>query len=290
MKKSDWRIYCNLGSNLTISKDLSCILNVDVAKIYVTCVDFLAAQLIRHALQLGNLFVPDMLCYATVMTCFVMPQITPASYAGHETPDCARFHSGWTATIIFQNMENHQNFHLVSTRPKHISAPQARKRRALLLLTMDLMIRLFQSLRPRAQASTRVAYILAVPQQCKPPRHRVQFTAAIDRCISCTSRSGGAFTPSLRTYHALKSRACHLPQPDNRFCYAVQAPRACAFRGLGKVAFGDDAQDALPAIDEEDLEESFVRGSGAGGQKINKTANCVVRGSKLLKLKTVHNG
>lgn len=68
MKKSDWRIYCNLGSNLTISKDLSCILNVDVAKIYVTCVDFLAAQLIRHALQLGNLFVPDMLCYATDYT------------------------------------------------------------------------------------------------------------------------------------------------------------------------------------------------------------------------------
>ncbi len=26
---------------------------------------------------------------------------------------------------------------------------------------------------------------------------------------------------------------------------------------------------------EEDLEESFIRGSGSGGQKINKTASCV---------------
>ena len=28
-------------------------------------------------------------------------------------------------------------------------------------------------------------------------------------------------------------------------------------------------------LNEADLEESFVRGSGPGGQKINKTANCV---------------
>jgi uncharacterized protein (UPF0248 family) len=28
-------------------------------------------------------------------------------------------------------------------------------------------------------------------------------------------------------------------------------------------------------LDDEDLEESFVRGSGAGGQKVNKTSNCV---------------
>lgn len=33
----------------------------------------------------------------------------------------------------------------------------------------------------------------------------------------------------------------------------------------------------LPEIDEDDLEEQFVRGSGPGGQKINKTACCVVR-------------
>ncbi|KAL7563360.1 hypothetical protein ACA910_014199 [Epithemia clementina (nom. ined.)] len=31
----------------------------------------------------------------------------------------------------------------------------------------------------------------------------------------------------------------------------------------------------LPEIDEADLEETFIRGSGPGGQKINKTSNCV---------------
>lgn len=32
----------------------------------------------------------------------------------------------------------------------------------------------------------------------------------------------------------------------------------------------------LPDINEEDLEEQFIRGSGPGGQKINKTACCVL--------------
>lgn len=32
----------------------------------------------------------------------------------------------------------------------------------------------------------------------------------------------------------------------------------------------------FPVILEGDLEERFVRGSGPGGQKTNKTANCVV--------------
>lgn len=31
-----------------------------------------------------------------------------------------------------------------------------------------------------------------------------------------------------------------------------------------------------PVILEGDLEERFVRGSGPGGQNVNKTANCVV--------------
>ncbi|KIJ34623.1 hypothetical protein M422DRAFT_782779 [Sphaerobolus stellatus SS14] len=34
-------------------------------------------------------------------------------------------------------------------------------------------------------------------------------------------------------------------------------------------------QREIPTIDENDLEESFVRGSGPGGQSINKTENCV---------------
>lgn len=32
----------------------------------------------------------------------------------------------------------------------------------------------------------------------------------------------------------------------------------------------------VPIILEKDIEERFVRGSGPGGQKTNKTANCVV--------------
>jgi protein subunit release factor B len=36
-----------------------------------------------------------------------------------------------------------------------------------------------------------------------------------------------------------------------------------------------DARMAALGIDEADLLEKFVRGSGAGGQKINKTSNCV---------------
>ncbi|KAI3372842.1 hypothetical protein L3Q82_023288 [Scortum barcoo] len=32
----------------------------------------------------------------------------------------------------------------------------------------------------------------------------------------------------------------------------------------------------LPVLDEDELEEQFVRGSGPGGQATNKTSNCVV--------------
>lgn len=32
----------------------------------------------------------------------------------------------------------------------------------------------------------------------------------------------------------------------------------------------------VPTINEDDLEEKFVRGSGPGGQAVNKTSNCVV--------------
>lgn len=32
----------------------------------------------------------------------------------------------------------------------------------------------------------------------------------------------------------------------------------------------------LPILNEDDLEEQFVRGSGPGGQATNKTSNCVV--------------
>lgn len=32
----------------------------------------------------------------------------------------------------------------------------------------------------------------------------------------------------------------------------------------------------VPVLNEKDLEEQFVRGSGPGGQAVNKTSNCVV--------------
>lgn len=33
---------------------------------------------------------------------------------------------------------------------------------------------------------------------------------------------------------------------------------------------------SFPKLNEDDLEEQFVRGSGPGGQSVNKTSNCVV--------------
>ena len=41
-----------------------------------------------------------------------------------------------------------------------------------------------------------------------------------------------------------------------------------------KLAALRERMEAL-GIREQDLEESFVRGSGRGGQKVNKTNNCV---------------
>lgn len=35
-------------------------------------------------------------------------------------------------------------------------------------------------------------------------------------------------------------------------------------------------QNEMEELDEKDIEEMFVRGSGPGGQKINKTSSCVV--------------
>lgn len=37
-----------------------------------------------------------------------------------------------------------------------------------------------------------------------------------------------------------------------------------------------DIDPALPQLKEEDLEETHVRGTGPGGQSVNKTTNCVV--------------
>eukprot|EP00984_Skeletonema_dohrnii_P032961 scaffold28185_cov121-Skeletonema_dohrnii-CCMP3373.AAC.2 len=39
---------------------------------------------------------------------------------------------------------------------------------------------------------------------------------------------------------------------------------------------GEESNYALPELNEEELEEKFVKGSGAGGQKVNKTSNRVI--------------
>ena len=46
-------------------------------------------------------------------------------------------------------------------------------------------------------------------------------------------------------------------------------------RDSGKTRRGNE-NSQLPDLNEDEIEETFVRGSGAGGQKINKTANKVV--------------
>ncbi|XP_013872835.1 mitochondrial translation release factor in rescue [Austrofundulus limnaeus] len=47
--------------------------------------------------------------------------------------------------------------------------------------------------------------------------------------------------------------------------------------GLTRVlAFGKKDLTDLPVLNEDELEEQFVRGSGPGGQATNKTNNCVV--------------
>ncbi|KAJ1093248.1 hypothetical protein NDU88_006353 [Pleurodeles waltl] len=56
-------------------------------------------------------------------------------------------------------------------------------------------------------------------------------------------------------------------------CGAPGALNLVRFRGA--VAEKKDTYDLLP-IDENDLDEQFVRGHGPGGQATNKTNNCVV--------------
>jgi len=51
---------------------------------------------------------------------------------------------------------------------------------------------------------------------------------------------------------------------------------------MSKFGVRNDTEDALSrrmaevGLREEDIEERFIRGSGSGGQKVNKTSSCVV--------------
>ncbi|XP_045634283.1 mitochondrial translation release factor in rescue [Ursus americanus] len=53
---------------------------------------------------------------------------------------------------------------------------------------------------------------------------------------------------------------------------ALLAPRAVT----AVPAAGRKDRPALPALEERELEEQFVKGHGPGGQATNKTSNCVV--------------
>ncbi|XP_020506342.1 mitochondrial translation release factor in rescue [Labrus bergylta] len=54
-------------------------------------------------------------------------------------------------------------------------------------------------------------------------------------------------------------------------------PTHPSFPGLPRVlAAGKKDLIHLPVLNEDELEEQFVRGSGPGGQATNKTSNCVV--------------
>ncbi|EOD51010.1 putative peptidyl-trna hydrolase domain protein [Neofusicoccum parvum UCRNP2] len=70
--------------------------------------------------------------------------------------------------------------------------------------------------------------------------------------------------PWARLWPALPHRALHLPR-----CNAPRAfSAAAALRGPKPLP-------PRPAINEDDITESFLKGSGPGGQKINKTSSAV---------------
>ncbi|XP_063233102.1 mitochondrial translation release factor in rescue [Bacillus rossius redtenbacheri] len=56
-----------------------------------------------------------------------------------------------------------------------------------------------------------------------------------------------------------------------RWLAASESSRALSSRAKHTLDYS-----RVPKVNEEDLEEKFVRGSGPGGQAVNKTNNCVV--------------
>ena len=64
--------------------------------------------------------------------------------------------------------------------------------------------------------------------------------------------------------------------PDSNLRTAILTEISSAMKRVEGKNKATLREDILPDLDEEDLTESFVRGSGAGGQKVNKTSNKVV--------------
>lgn len=70
---------------------------------------------------------------------------------------------------------------------------------------------------------------------------------------------------------------------NNHLKFSICAPRRfnCTASGDGSGRSNSSSRKSInysrvPVLNEDDLEEKFVRGSGPGGQAVNKTSNCVV--------------
>lgn len=106
---------------------------------------------------------------------------------------------------------------------------------------------------------------------------------AIGRCIShslplnshCATHRFASSSPRVASHALAQSTAI------TRCPSGFQSLRNILSPMLPFASLSTDARDPLPpppavALDEEDIVETFVRGSGPGGQKINKTASCVM--------------
>lgn len=85
-----------------------------------------------------------------------------------------------------------------------------------------------------------------------------------------------SFVPStdLAALDAFSELVVFLPDSNLRPSILTEISTAMKrVEGKNKITY---CEELLPDLDEEDLTESFVRGSGAGGQKVNKTSNKVV--------------
>lgn len=69
----------------------------------------------------------------------------------------------------------------------------------------------------------------------------------------------------------MQERSRHAALPEANPPTLASKPRPLHYSALKKAS----QKRVIPEIGEEDLEESFVRGSGPGGQSINKTENNV---------------
>jgi len=95
---------------------------------------------------------------------------------------------------------------------------------------------------------------------------------------ACNENNDSGFTSAVDFLDLLSQLAALLPHPNLRKDILSEISIQ-NFRLDGKNSPAETKKTAslnLPKIKEEDIKETFVRGSGAGGQKVNKTNNKVV--------------